>query len=384
MSKSRHVPSRGQARFISLCAAGVLAAVAPAYAAAAGAVYVQTNQATGNAVVVFDRAADGTLTYRETVPTGGTGTIVQPPPNGAPGIDPLGSQGSVVYADGLLLAVNAGSNDVSVFRADEGGLQLQQRISSGGTMPVSVTLRGGLAYVVNGGGTPSVSGFRVDHDARQLHPLAGSARALPGGTGAAPGEVALGPDDETLVVTEKGTGKVDVFRLDERGVAGSVATIAAPGVAPFGFAITRRSYVLVSEAGSGSVTSYDLSGHGAISVISPAVSLAGQTAPCWLVATPDGRQAFTGNAGTQAISTLGVGADGTLTLLNATAASLGASALDLGLTADGHTLYVRGAQGANASLPETVSAYQVQKDGSLTLVGTAGNLPPGSQGMAVR
>src|SRR5689334_5969778 len=48
------------------------------------AVYTLTNQVAGNAVAVFNRAADGTLTAAGTVATGGTGT-------GAG----LGSQGAV-------------------------------------------------------------------------------------------------------------------------------------------------------------------------------------------------------------------------------------------------------------------------------------------------
>src|SRR4029077_4367309 len=51
-----------------------------------GAVYTLTNQVAGNAVAVFDRAADGTLTAAATVATGGTGT-------GAG----LGSPGAVLF-----------------------------------------------------------------------------------------------------------------------------------------------------------------------------------------------------------------------------------------------------------------------------------------------
>lgn len=39
----------------------------------AGAVYVMSNQATGNSVTIFDRAADGSLTQKGTFPTGGLG-----------------------------------------------------------------------------------------------------------------------------------------------------------------------------------------------------------------------------------------------------------------------------------------------------------------------
>lgn len=39
-----------------------------------GAVYAMTNQPTGNAIVAYDRAQDGTLSLRGTFPTGGRGS----------------------------------------------------------------------------------------------------------------------------------------------------------------------------------------------------------------------------------------------------------------------------------------------------------------------
>src|SRR2546430_2718105 len=87
------------------------------------AVYTLTNQVAGNAVAVFNRSADGTLTAAGTIATGGTGT-------GAG----LGSQGAVALSDDgrRLFAVNAGSNDVSVFDVGPAGLSLAGRTASGG------------------------------------------------------------------------------------------------------------------------------------------------------------------------------------------------------------------------------------------------------------
>src|SRR5213593_3875087 len=103
-----------------------------------GAVYTLTNQVAGNAVAVFTRGADGRLT------SGGTGT-------GAG----LGSQGAVVLSDDgrRLFAVNAGSNDVSVFTVGAAGLSLASRTSSGGTLPISLTVHGNELYVLNAGGS---------------------------------------------------------------------------------------------------------------------------------------------------------------------------------------------------------------------------------------
>src|SRR3989442_8703623 len=130
-----------------------LAASAAAADGAPGAVYTLMNLTSGNAVAVFARAADGTLTVAGTVPTGGIGTG-----------SGLGSQGALALSeDGRwLFAVNAGSNDVSIFRVTPTGLSWTSRIPSGGTKPISVTVHDKLLYVLNGGGSGNIAGFALD------------------------------------------------------------------------------------------------------------------------------------------------------------------------------------------------------------------------------
>src|SRR3954468_22376275 len=128
----------------------LLAGPAPVAAAAegsAGAVYTLTNTAT-NAVIVFDRSASGVLTWSGTFPTGGSG--------GA-----LGSQGAVAVSDDgrWLYAVDAGSNDIAVFKITNAGLVRRDRIASGGIQPVSVTTSHDVVYVVNAASS-SIAGFR--------------------------------------------------------------------------------------------------------------------------------------------------------------------------------------------------------------------------------
>src|SRR5204863_8539902 len=79
---------------------------AVAAAGQTGRVYVMTNKA-HNSVLVYDRAADGSLTFLQQVMTRGSGTGVN--------LDPLQSQGSVaVSSDGkVLLGVNAGSGELT-------------------------------------------------------------------------------------------------------------------------------------------------------------------------------------------------------------------------------------------------------------------------------
>ena len=183
------------ARFtrLFLAAAFLLAALAgfatPALAGTTGTgfVYTSTNAPAGNAVLVFARAANGRLAFKASIPTGGLGS-------GAG----LGSQGALTLTpdNKWLLAVNAGSNQVSVFAVKPGGLMLADVAASGGMLPVSLTYHDGFVYVLNEGGSGNISGFSLDAQGRLSH-LAGSNQFLSNnGAGLAPGgaEIAFSPD----------------------------------------------------------------------------------------------------------------------------------------------------------------------------------------------
>ena len=146
----------------SLLAAGAVLA-APAVASASpypspvtGHVYLDDNTAGSNTIAAFNRHANGTLTPLPGSPfaAGGTGA-------GAG----LASQGAVQIADGgrFLLAVDAGSNQVSVLRIrPDGSLHPASVVSSGGVLPVSIAVHGSLVYVANAGPADSnYAGFRL-------------------------------------------------------------------------------------------------------------------------------------------------------------------------------------------------------------------------------
>src|SRR5437764_9668678 len=221
------------------------------------AVYTLTNQVAGNAVAVFNRAADGTLSAAGTIATGGTGT------GGS-----LGSQGAVALSDDgrRLFAVNAGSNDVSVFDVGPTGLSLASQTASGGTLPISLTAHGSLLYVLNAGGAGNISGFSVGAIGG-LTPIAGSTQPL-SGTNVGPAQVSFSPDGRRLVVTEKNTNLLDVYAVDANGAASGRASVASAGGTPFGFAFGHRNDVFVSEA-TGSASSYVLDA-GNLSLVSGA------------------------------------------------------------------------------------------------------------------
>src|SRR5256885_7801638 len=181
------------------------------------AVYTLTNQVAGNAVAVFNRAADGTLTAAGTIATGGTGT-------GAG----LGSQGAVALSDDgrRLFAVNAGSNDVSVFDIGPAGPSLASRTASGGTLPISLTVHGNVLYVLNAGGNGNISGFTIGSSGA-LTPIAGATLAL-SGSNVGPAEVQFSPDGNSLVVTEKNTNRLDLYALDANRLGSRPPTPGSP------------------------------------------------------------------------------------------------------------------------------------------------------------
>ena len=150
---------------LGLLALGVAGASGAAGAStSAGFVYTMSNAGSGNSVIAYARAADGTLAPNGAYPTGGRGT----------GVPRLDSQGSVVLnADRLrLLVANPGSDDVSVFAVGANGtLTLTDREPSNGDRPERIAIRGSLVYVLNTGSPNNISGYTLDQSGN-LTPLA--------------------------------------------------------------------------------------------------------------------------------------------------------------------------------------------------------------------
>jgi 6-phosphogluconolactonase (cycloisomerase 2 family) len=335
---------------------------------AVGAVYTMTNAAGGNEIVVFDRDERGRLTKVAAVPTGGNGS--------GGGLDPLASQGSLVLSANQrwLLAVNAGSNEISVLRVGSRGLELVDVVDSGGVFPTSIALFQNLVYVLNAGGTANVAGFRIDHRGR-LSAIAGSTRVLPGGLHS---QVGFDPRGEVLVVTDRATSSLLVYPIDDDGSpAGGPVASPSHGPGPFSFVFTRQGTLLVAEVGTNAVSSYALEDDGSLRVISGSVAN-GQAATCW-IATAKNRYAFTANPGTSSLSSYRQHpGSGEVRLLAGVAAS-GSRPLDLAASIDDRFLYALdpGASG--------VAAFEVRHDGTLHNLGPVpGGLPLFAQGLAVR
>lgn len=353
-----------------LGAAAAAAVAAPASAAAnryasptVGHVYLDDNTAGSNTIAAFDRHVDGSLTPLPGSPfnAGGAGT-------GAG----LASQGAIqTTSDGrYAVAVDAGSDQVSVLRIERdgslgpvpGGV-----VSSGGLDPVSISVHRGLVYVANAdAGAPNLTGFRLTPDGH-LIPLLDGTVPLP--LNSQPGDVLFNPTGTKLVATLVNSSQIASYTVTPGGHlrAANGSPYPAQGVGPFGseFRPTDPNQLFVSNAhngaGLGTVSAFNDASDGALFSIGSSPFADQQTAPCWVIITPDGRYLFAVNTGSGAISRYAIAADGSLALLGSTpvSASGGVGAVDPGLSPDGRTLYI------NESRIQAVGVFAVH-DGALT------------------
>lgn len=353
-----------------LSAAGQQAAIT---GQAVGTVYVMTNRANGNTVQVYRPSSTGLQLVQE-IPTRGLGTGVT--------LDPLMSQGALALRnDGkILVAVNPASGDLTAFVVTPAGLKFGSKVSSYGALPVSVTIHAGLVYVVNQLGLANIAGFRVDGTG-QLQPIANSSHVLAGAALALPAQVSFTPNGSELLVTEKGTDQIDIFRVHADGSTDGPIARPSAGKTPFGFTFGPGGSVVVTEAERRlpmrtTVSSYHLGTGVALKLVSARVPNQ-QTGACWAAVT--GQTAWIVNTGTANISSYQIAGDGTLTLINpiAAATSPTASPIDTAASSDGRSLYLL-ESGTGA-----IAAFQVNGN-TLTPLFVKTGLPLSIQGLAVQ
>jgi 6-phosphogluconolactonase (cycloisomerase 2 family) len=208
-------------------------------------------------------------------------------------------------------------------------------------VPRSVTERAGIVYVLNTGVGGNVAGFRNDDGT--LTPLADGVRPLSDDTiDVGPAQVAFDRLGRNVVVTEKSTNLIDTWPARPDGRLGAATFTASAGVTPFGFVFDSANHLLVSEAAASTMSSYRFPGNAphVPEVVSAAVPT-GQVAACWAAVTPDGRLAFTADAGSGAISSFEVDARGALKLAQSAAEMVPDShPLDMVVSASGKRLFV--------------------------------------------
>ena len=369
---------RRRVRAVLIAAATCGALAAPAAfaqaAQAASAVFVQTDGLAGNQVLALDRAGDGTLTPAGTYATGGLGAALE-----GSVVDHLASQGSLALdaPDGLLLAVNAGSNTVSVFGVSGDRLALRQVVPAGGSLPVGIAVSDGLVYVLDAGEGGAVQGFRVQ--AGRLVALPGSERGLgldperrPQFVNT-PGQVGFTPGGAQLIVTTKANGSaVDVFPVRPGGQLGRPHVNVLPGTVPFAFTFDALGHLELALAGTNSLASFTVREDGELAQLDTLATE--QAATCWIVRAGD--RVYASNAGSGSLTGARVRPDGTLAALPGPVPT-DAGTVDAAATPSGRFVYVQAGGAGN------VDEFQAEPGGALTRIGTLAIGDAGGEGIVV-
>jgi DNA-binding beta-propeller fold protein YncE len=313
----------------------------------------------GNAVVAYRRSADGTLHPAATYPTGGLGGALD-----GSVVDHLASQGALTYDDGLLYAVNAGSDTISVFHVSGDRLTRRQVLPSGGAFPVSIAAHGALVYVLNARDGGSIQGYlrvgtRLVRVPSWHRDLGLDPNQTPEFT-STPGQIAFTPNGTKLIITTKANGNaIKVFAVSSVfGPSASAVTTVLDGDVPFAIVFDPQGHLVAALAGRNAVATLRVNNDGSLTTLATVAT--GQAATCWIVA--DGDRFYASNAGSATLSALRDDPDGALTAHGNTATDPGT--VDAALSPDGRFLYVQtGADGI-------VDEFHVQSDGTLREIGS--------------
>lgn len=347
-------------------------------------VYVQSNTAPFNTVLIFDQNHDGTLTPAGSVMTGGAGQPAGNPPLGIPFLD---SAGSVTVSDNgrFVFVVNAGDDTVSSFRVTGHGLRLVDVEPSMGFRPISSTTDGHLLYVLNTDvGSASIAGFRIDaHGALTFIP--GSVHNTSDPATGLPAQIQFDARGGVLAVTNRqpmtGPGIIDTFVVDHDGVAGPAVAHPSSDETPYGIAFTRDNRMAVSNEHFSnpflsSTSSYTVSGDGDVTPVETELTNAG--AACWNVITKDDRYVLVTNPITSNVSSFRLERDGHLTPVggNSIVYTGTGNLLDEAFSHDGKYLYVLNTDATFTS--STIDEFRMNRDGTITLIGSTAPFGDGS------
>jgi len=274
---------------------------APSAEGGAGAAFAASNQTSGNKIVAFRRAGDGTAAG--TYPTGGTGDGF--PDNSVNSVI-LGEESPTNHLSHdhrFLFAANLGSSSILIFRYEApAGLKLVGVESQEISHPTSIALRGNVLYVLNAqrincdpGTGANITGFRVGGDGT-LTPIPGSTQSLSGMTPSGCAQIAFNPSGDVRTVTEVEANVIDSCTVDSAGVAhGPIVNANGPSSGPSG----RRTPIMAC-CGHGEVPGWPRSGWSCLvrrgqrryAHSNQPNGGNGQTDTCWVVNTADGKYAY--------------------------------------------------------------------------------------------
>ncbi|GJL74086.1 beta-propeller fold lactonase family protein [Nitrosomonas sp.] len=277
-------------------------------------VYTISNELNGNDVIAFDVSSRGNIKEIGRFDTQGLGTGTT-----------LGNQSALTTdaSDRWLFAVSPGSGEITSFRLQPDGLQFVNKVASGGSRPLSVTVFGTLVYVLNEGDGNSedpalrydnISGFRFTGGGI-LEPIPDSTRIIDLTQLTAPAQIGFNKSGTVLLITEKATNMLTTFVMqadDTPAVAPVKRSSFIP--TPFGFSFGDRDYVFITEAnngGPGVTASYRIDREtGIVSNLIDSIDQGNAT--CWTVLSSDQTVGYATNTADGTVSLYRVNFDGTM------------------------------------------------------------------------
>jgi 6-phosphogluconolactonase (cycloisomerase 2 family) len=290
-----------------------------------GVVYVESNDPTGNAILAYKRADDGSLTPLKGSPfaTGGLGVT----PSNALG--PFDSDQNLIANPDrtLLFAVNGGSDTIAVFSIKTDGSLTPVAGSpfpSGGSNPASVGLSGDILCVVNKDEDPNHPGLFLPNYTNFLVTPAGRLAPIPHSTftddlGSDPSQALISPSGNLVFGADFLGGILRSFAIDPTG---QLEPKAEQGLPPAEFADTgkpplplglaahpTRSILYVGFVTINRVGVYRYAASGALSFVR-SVPDSG-SGVCWLRVNQAGTRLYASNTGDPSVSVFDLTVDPT-------------------------------------------------------------------------
>jgi 6-phosphogluconolactonase (cycloisomerase 2 family) len=298
-----------------------------------------------NSVISFEIGQDGILRQAYTIGTQGQGSGY--------GLNTLNSQGALTISENKqwIIATNAKSNEISIFKITQSGLTFASKSTSYGQYPVSLTAHNDMVFVLNKQGSiPNIIGFSIDKQGN-LIAVGSTLRYLP--PLANYSQVGISPNGKWLVICAESISTLFIYNIHNNNIADAPRVLPLASTRPSAFVFDKNNNLLITETANNTVSSYRLSDEN-IDVITPSMPT-GHRTPRWIVYANN--YAYVTNTGDGSVSTLAVSNNGQLsTIQNIYLGNI----TEITVSSDGKYLYALSPQ------TQRVLSCQIGENGTLT------------------